>query len=123
MSSLHSPAAELSAVRAVEADAHAAATINGFGNDLAGKRGVFYAVDVGDVGASATIDAYLQDSPDNSAWTNVNTTTYPNANITQITTDNNEVLMEYTHHGQRYVRAVLVVAVATSDCGIVGVTF
>ena len=113
----------MSAVRAVEADAHGTATINGFGNDLAGKRGILYAVDVGDIGSAAGVNAYLQDSPDNSVWTNVNTTTYPQATITEISADNAEALMEYTHHAQRYCRAVMVVDTAASDACIVGITF
>lgn len=109
----------MSSARAVEADAYTTGTYNGTTIDLSGKRGVLFIVTAGTLGSSATIDGSLEDSPNDSTWTAVS-----GSAITQITTsDGNGALMSYSSGANRYVRAVLIVGVATSDAGIAAATY
>lgn len=109
----------MAAVRCIEADAYAAATQNGVGIDLLGKRGCLFVAGAGTLGTNATVDVYIQDSADNTTFANVT-----GLSITQITaSDGAGQALVYNSGANRYVRAVLVVGVAASDAGVHAVTF
>jgi uncharacterized phage protein gp47/JayE len=114
---------QFTAVRAVEADAYTATTSNGVGIDLQGRRGALFILNAGTMGTNATIDAYLQDSSDNSTWANVAGATFTQLLEASAGTDSAGEAVVYSSGAERYVRAVLVVAVATSDAAIVAATF
>lgn len=109
----------MAAVRCVEADAYAAATANGVGIDLMGKRGALFILSVGTLGTNANVDAYIQDSADNSTFANVTGLSF----TTVTASDGAGQALAYNSGANRYVRAVLVVNTATSDAGIAAVTF
>jgi len=124
MSAAHKPTESLTAYRAVEADTYAAGTQLGSTIDLAGKRGCIFIVTVGTIGEAAVVDAFLQDSPNGTDWTDVDLDIHPECTIPQIdTADGAGAAMSYSHGGQRYVRAVLVVGVETVDAGIAACSF
>lgn len=116
-------AGQFSAVRAVEADAYTATTSNGVGIDLQGRRGALFILNAGTMGTNATIDAYLQDSSNNSTWTNVTGASFTQIDEAASGTDSAGEALVYSSGANRYVRAVLVVATATSDAAIVAATF
>lgn len=117
MSPLHDPTAMTEGQSVPPASAGSGST-NGNGIDLAGKRGVHFNLQVGALTGTATVAAYLQDSADNSTFANVNTTTYTTATLAASNAANSARGMQYTHGGNRYVRAVLVRANNTALAGI-----
>ncbi len=91
--------------------------------DMKLHRRVEFIVMAGDLGSSGTLDFKLQGSADNLTWADIS-----GKSITQLTqagTDSNkQAEVEITAEelgalGYRYVRGVMTVGVATSDCGVV----
>ena len=118
--SVHDPASKLSGAEGICTGAEVTAgTVNGAAVDLQGKHGAIFIVSVGTVNTSGTVNASLEDSPDNSAWTAVNTTLYPESVITEMdTSDQDSEVMSYSHGNARWVRPVVVVAVAAVDVAV-----
>jgi hypothetical protein len=116
MPSAHSPTEATAPLVCVPPQSSGASTLNGSGIDLTGRRGVLFTVGIGDLTGSASVAAYLRESDDNSTFTNVNTTTYPEATLAAATTANTAREMAYAGGGgrKRYVRADVVVAVNTA---------
>lgn len=90
------------------------ADVNGSAIDLRGKRGAYFVLSAGALTGSANYAARLQtgDNPDDSAnanWTNVNSTTYPNAAVAAKTNANSVWEMSFDARLGNQVRAVLVV--------------
>jgi hypothetical protein len=90
------------------------ADVNGSAIDLRGKRGAYFIVHAGAITGSGNYAARLQtgDNPDDSAnanWTNVNSTTYPNAAVSVKTNANSVFEMSFDAKVANQVRAVLVV--------------
>ncbi len=121
----HEPSGVTNPQVCVTPQSSSAATLNGIGVDLAGLRGALFTVQAGALTGLATVAAHLQDSPDNSTFTNVNTTTYPAATLAASNVANSAREMGYQGGGgrQRYVRAVVVVAANTALVGTSAVTY
>lgn len=92
------------------------ADVNGASIDLRGKRGVLFQVSQGVTTGTAATAARIQtgDNPDDSAnanWTNVNYTAFPDAHVTNQTTDNAVYEMAYVpgvyNSSALHIRAVL----------------
>src|SRR3972149_2728928 len=81
MSPAHNPVGALTAAPVGVPISSGAATLDGLGVDLQGKRGCYFVVATGALTGAATVAAYIQDSSDNSNFTNVNVTTYPDATL------------------------------------------
>jgi hypothetical protein len=86
MSPLHSPT-ELGQGSSIPPISTAANTLNGTTVDLHGRRGAHFVLQLGALTGDATVAAHLQTNdlpldPGNGNWTNVNSTTYPNAAVT-----------------------------------------
>lgn len=117
MSALHDPTQVTSGSSVVPASRNGGASnadVNGSAIDLRGKRGVLFQLHIGALTGSAAVAARIQtgDNPDDSAnanWTNVNYTTYPNAQITNKTNQSSVFEMSYipAAGGVNQVRAVL----------------
>lgn len=116
MPAAHSPTEATAPLVCVPPQSSGATTLNGEGIDLVGRRGVLFTLGIGDLTGSASVAAYLRESDDNSTFTNVNTTTYPEATLAAATTANTAREMAYAGGGgrSRYVRADVVVAVNTA---------
>ena len=104
--------------------------VNGATITISGKQGVRFIVTTAAITGSSTIDAHLQTNdqhldPANGNWTNVNTTTYPNASITQIAAANGLGQMDYSPAAgmSPVVRAVLTTDANAFVGGIVHQTF
>lgn len=118
MSALHNPAAGLesgiSVPPASRNGGSSNADVNGSTLQLTGKRGVHFTLGIGALTGSAAVAARLQtndtpDDPANGNWSNVNSTTYPNAAISNKTNANSTFEMDWSPAGQDTyaVRAVL----------------
>lgn len=118
MSPLHNPAAGLtvgsSVVPASRNGGASNVDVNGVAIDLRGKRGVMFTLGTGALTGSAAVAARIQtgDNPDDSAnanWTNVNTTTYANAHVTNKTNASSAFSFDYVMGAGQVaqVRAVL----------------
>lgn len=100
--------------------ARGAGTYNGTGIDTRGFNAIQFDVAVGDIAAGGTIDVKIQESDDNSAFSDI-----AGAAIVQlIATDDNkiptiDVKLGGTSVRKRYVRAQAVVAAATSSFAVV----
>ena len=104
--------------------------VNGATVTLNGKQGVRFIVTTAAITGAATVDAHLQTNdlhgdPGNGNWTNVNTTTYANAAITQIAAANGLGQMDYSPAAgmSPIVRAVLTTDANVFVAGIVHQTF
>lgn len=88
-----------------------AGTVNGTGIDTKGYDAAAFSINLGDIGVATTVTCKIQESDDNSAWSDIS-----GAAITQlVSTDDNEaptidVVLGGQYNRKRYVRAVLVVA-------------
>lgn len=117
MSALHSPTNLTSGTSVVPASRNGGASnadVNGSAIDLRGKRGAFFILHTGAMTGSAAVAARIQtgDNPDDSAnanWTNVNYTTYSNAQVTNKTNASSTFEMSYMSGsgGVNQIRAVL----------------
>jgi hypothetical protein len=121
----------LAVVSCIDPDAYAAAAYNGDAVDLSKFSRALFIVMAGDLGSSATLDYKLQGSvTGSSGWTDLS-----GKAITQLTeagTDSNkqaiieitaEELQEFAKSAgaaYRYVRDVMTVGTAASDCGAIG---
>lgn len=95
------------------------ATGNGTGvdvKDYVGKAKVVLISSAGG-GTSPTLDVKLQDSPDNSAWTDISGATF--AQVTDAA-DSTEAISVDLNNADRYIRAVKTVTGTspTFDCGV-----
>ena len=124
MSPAHNPVGALTAVETVVPQSSGAATLDGLGIDLAGKRGCYFVVATGALTGAATVAAYIQDSSDNSNFTNVNVTTYPDATLaaSNAASGVREMWVRKDQVAQ-YVRAEVVVAANTALVGCVAVAY
>jgi hypothetical protein len=105
-----------------------AATVNGTGVDLASKDGAYFVVGVGNVTdpTNCTWTAFLQESDESAAnYTNVNTTTYPEATIAASNTANTTGELNYSGGPgrKRYVRPVVTTVSNAVLISVVGVTY
>lgn len=101
------------------------ADVNGASIDLRGRRGALFTLHIGSLTGSANVAARLQTGDNladaaNANWTNVNSTTYPNAAIAAKTNANSTFEMSYDPAvgGVAQVRAVLVPDANVSLAGI-----
>lgn len=104
------------------------ADINGTAIDLRGKRGAYFVLNIGALTGAAAVAARLQtgDLPDDGAnanWTNVNYTTYANAQITNKTNANTPFEMSFDASLGNQVRAVLTPEANISLASIVAVVY
>ena len=109
--SFHQPTTGFTTSLGIKAQSISGATVNGTSVDLASKNGVYFAVTVGNVTdpTNATWTVFLQESDESAAnFTNVNTTTYPEATIAASNTANTtgELAYQGGPGRKRYVRAV-----------------
>lgn len=118
MSPLHSPQTGLtqgsSVVPASRNGGSSNADVNGSTIDLTGYRGGYFILHIGALTGSAAVAARLQTNdlpsdPANGNWSNVNYTTYSNAQVTNKTNQSTAFEMSYVPHagGPLVVRAVL----------------
>ena len=124
MSPAHNPIQAITATPSVPPQSSGAATLNGVGVDIAGKRGCYIVVTSGALTGLATVAAYVQDSADNSTFANVNTTTYPDATLAASNSANSarEMWVRKDQVAQ-YIRAVVVVAANTALCSAITHTY
>ena len=124
MSPAHNPIAAITATPSVLPQSSGAATLNGVGVDISGKRGCYFVVATGALTGAATVAAYVQDSSDNSNFTNVNVTTYPDATLAASNAASG-VREMWVRKDQvaRYVRAQVVVAANTALTSCVAVAY
>lgn len=106
------------------------ADVNGDAIDLRGRRGAYFELSIGALTGAANVAARLQtgDNPDDAAnanWTNVNSTTYPNAAVTAKTNANSVFEMSYdpAAGGVNQVRAVLTPDANISLAGITHIVY
>lgn len=134
MKPLHNPAAGLtggtSVVPASRNGGSSNADVNGSAVDLRGQQGVYFLLHTGAMTGAAAVAARIQtgDNPNDAAnanWTNVNYTTYSNAQITNKTNASSVFEMDYVGgSGQvNQVRAVLTPEANISLASITHVVF
>lgn len=88
-------------------------TLLGTSVDVLGKRAIVYLVS-GTNGTSGTVDVKIQESDDNSVWTDVTSGAF-----TQVTTANDNATYEKEYTGSKqYIRVVSTVAVAACEFGV-----
>lgn len=109
----------LKAVQAIQADAHAAGTVNGSAIDTKGFHEVLVALNAGANGSSGTVDVKVQESDDGSTgWVDIT-----GAAFVQVTESNDVAIYQgrvrMTPTRKRYLRVVAVVGTATCDLGVV----
>jgi len=117
MSPLHSPTGLTPGTSVVPASRNGGssnADVNGSTIDLTGYRGAYFILHTGAMTGSAAVAARLQSNdlpsdPTNGNWSNVNYTTYSNAQITNKTNASSTFEMSYVPYagGPLVVRAVL----------------
>lgn len=118
MSPLHSPTALTQGQSVPPASRNGGASnadVNGATIDLSGKRGAYFILNIGALTGAANVAARLQTNdlpsdPANGNWSNVNYTTYSNAQVTAKTNANTAFEMSYVPYagGPYVIRAVLV---------------
>lgn len=134
MSALHSPQDGLtqgsSVVPASRNGGSSNADVNGSTIDLSGKRGAYFVLHIGALTGTAAVAARLQTNdlpsdPANGNWSNVNYTTYSNAQVTNKTNQSTAFEMSYVPAagGTPIVRAVLTPEANVSLASIAHVTF
>ena len=104
----------------IQADDRAAGTVNGAGVDLSKAGSASFLINAGTFGASATLDAKLQYSDDNSTWTDEDGASGNDTAITQLTATGVAQLNVINPQG-RYARVVVTTAVQTVGYGVVSV--
>jgi hypothetical protein len=103
MSPLHSPTAGLEpgiSIAPISVNGDTPNVLNGTTIDLRGRGGVVFTLLIGALTGTANVAAHLQTSdlptdPANGNWTNVNTTTYPNATLAASTSANSAGELSY----------------------------
>lgn len=121
----HDAVGTLSTGIGVKPQSVSGATVNGTAVDLASKNGAYFAVNVGNVTdpTNATWIAFLQESDEAAAnFTNVNTTTYPDATTSPaVNTANTSAELGYSGGAgrKRYVRPVVT---TVSNAALISVT-
>ena len=124
MSPAHNPVGALTAVETRVPVSSGAATLDGLGVDLQGKRGCYFVVATGVLTGLATVAAYIQESTDNSNFTNVNVTTYPDATLAASNAASGvREMWVRKDQVERYVRAEVVVAANTALTSCVAVVY
>lgn len=106
----------------VSGNVQTAGAKNGAGVDARGYMYATFIVDIGTLGTNATIDFKVQDSADNSTFADI--TGKAITQQTQAGTDASNSVQKVSvvvgHESERYLRGVLTIGTATSDCGSVG---
>lgn len=105
----------------VPATSQAAGTDNGVAVDHSLANSVSYFITAGTFGTSATLDAKLQYSDDNSSWTDEDGASGNDTAVTQLTAAGTAQLNVVNPQG-RYSRVVCVVAVEAVVYGVVAVS-
>jgi len=126
--SFHDASGTLTPSLGIKAQSISGATVNGTSVDLASKAGAYFAVTVGNVTdpTNATWTVFLQEGAEAAAnFTNVNTTTYPEATIAASNTANTVAELHYTGGAgrQRYVRAVATTVANAALMSVVNVAY
>lgn len=103
------------------------AAVNGAAVDLRGKRGALFILEAGILTGAGNYAAYLQtsDLPADAAngnWSNVNTTTYPNAAVAVKTNANSAFLMTYNPPAGGGLTAVRAVLIPDANIGLIGIS-
>ncbi|KKM90426.1 hypothetical protein LCGC14_1238730 [marine sediment metagenome] len=109
---IDSPAFEddITTTQTIAPDNHSISTVTGTGVDVLGSKVVVNLLS-GNNGTSGTVDAKLQDSDDNSTFTDVT-----DGAFTQVTEANDNATQELTYVGtKQYLRVLAVVATAACD--------
>ncbi len=107
--------------RFIEAGAHIIATLNGDSYDRAGYDDLLLFLNSMVNTGAGTADVKLQDSPDDSVWTDVT-----DAVFVQVTTSNDDagfVMSVDLRPLDKYVRCVAVIAAGTCDFGVTGILY
>jgi hypothetical protein len=128
MHAFHDASGTLTPSLGIKAQSISAATVNGTSVDLASKGGAYFAVTVGNVTdpTNCTWTVFLQESSEAAAnFTNVNTTTYPEATIAASNSANTVGELHYTAGPGRkqYVRAVATTAVNAVLLSVVNIAY
>lgn len=130
MSALHNPAAglteQLALAPASRNGGSSNAAVNGNTIDLRGYRGVHFSLAVGALTGAANYLAYLQNNDlptdaTNGNWSNVNTTTYPNAGLTVKTNASTAWGLDYIPQAGMST-AVRLVLVPDANISLIGAT-
>lgn len=124
----HDATGTLAPTIGIKAQSVSGATVNGTSADLASKKGAYFVVSVGNVTdpTNATWTAFLQESDEAAAnFTNVNTTTYPEATIAASNTANTTGELGYQGGPgrKRYVRPVVTTVSNAVLVSVSGVTY
>jgi len=91
----------------------AAYSLEGTGVDVLGKRALVN-LNSGAVGANGTVDAKIQESDDDSTYTD-----WSGGGFTQVTADNDDAIQEKEYTGSKqYIRVVCTVATAACSFGV-----
>lgn len=109
----------LKAMKCIEPDAYAAGAVNGPAIDCRQFGQALFILEAGTLGASATLDCKIQGSADGSTgWADITGAAFTQK--TQAGGDSDKVWQGSVGCAgqERYLRAVMTVAVATSDCGV-----
>lgn len=103
MSPLHDPTGGLEpglSIAPISVNGDTPNVLNGTAIDLRGRGGIVFTLLIGALTGAANVAAHLQTSdlpsdPANGNWTNVNTTTYPNATVAAKTNANSAWELSY----------------------------
>lgn len=107
------PGSNFYITESIEAKSHAAGAVNGDAIDHSLGHSVSFLLSAGTIGSSGTVDAKVQNSPDNSTWTDEVAGAGNDLAITQITAAGSAVL-SVPNPRERYSRVV--VTVGTAAC-------
>jgi len=115
---------QLAIVATIDPDAYGTGTQSSDIVDMKYFDRVIFIVMAGDLGASATLDFKVQESADGSIWSDLT-----GKSITQLTQSGGdsdkqaivEVRADELSAGYRYLKGVMTVGTAASDCGMVAI--
>ncbi len=112
-------------VAVIDPDETAASTVNSDGVDMSLYDNVSFILCAGTLGSSATLDMAVKSGSDNSTF---GTTVKSSTQLTKAGSDDDKqaivnISAQDLTEGDRYVRAEVTVAVATSDVGMVAIGF
>lgn len=112
----------LAVVACIDPDAYGTGAQSSDTIDMKYHNRVIFIVQAGDLGTNATIDFKVQESADGSTWSDLS-----GKSITQLTqagTDSDkqaivEVAADELGSGKRYLKGVMTIGTAASDCGMI----
>jgi len=116
----HDPGSNYEIAEALAAKSYTAGAQNSAAVDHSKLPGASYLISVGTVGSSATVNAKVQHSPDNSTWTDEVAGAGNDTAITEIDAAGNAQL-NVPNPRARYTRVVVTVATAACVVGVVSV--